>query len=58
MKNVHGPGARFKRRHIPPKPLVAVVGADSLADWSEEGAEVTDGMTNGQATDALVVLLQ
>ena len=58
MKNLHEPGARFKRRHIPPKPLVAVVRADFMAHWNEEGAEVTDRMTNRQATDALVVLLQ
>ena len=58
VENVHEPGARFKRRHIPPKPLVAVVWADFMADGSEEGAEVRDGMTNGQATDALVALLQ
>ena len=58
VKNVHEPGARVKRRHIPPKPLVAVIWADFMADWSEEGAEVTDRMTNRQATDALVVLLQ
>ena len=58
VKSVHEPGARFKRRHIPPKPLVAVVWADFMADRSEEGAEVTDRMTNRQATDALVVLLQ
>ena len=31
--------------------------AEFMSDWSEEGAEVTDGMTNRQATNALVVLL-
>ena len=58
IRNVHEPAARFKSRHIPAQPLVAVTWADFMSDWSEEGAEVTDGMTNRQATDALVVLLQ
>ena len=58
IRNVHEPGARFRRRHIPAQPLVAVTWADFMSDWSEEGAEVTDGMTNRQATDALVILLQ
>ena len=29
-----------------------------MSDWPEEGTEITDGMTNWQPTDALVVLLQ
>ena len=58
--NVHEPGACFKssRRHIPAQALVAVTRADFMSDWSEEGAGVTNGMTNRQATDALAVLLQ
>ena len=58
IRNVHELGARFRRRHIPAQPLVAVTWADFMSDWSEEGAEVTDRMTNRQATNALVVLLQ
>ena len=58
IRNVHEPGARFRRRHIPAQPLVAVTWAHFMSDWSEEGAEVTDGMTNRQATNALSVLLQ
>ena len=30
--------------------------ADFMSNWPEEGAEVTDGMTSQQSTDALVVL--
>ena len=58
IRNVHEPGAHHKRRHIPGEPLFAVTRADFMSKWSEEGAKVMDGMTNRQATHALVVLLQ
>ena len=58
IRNLHEPGARFRKRKIPSEIITSASWADFMADWSEEGAEVTDGMNYRQATEALVVLMR